>query len=363
MYPRAAPDDRQAPADVALEALRDRAPAVGRGRLPVPDRRAREQEGRTAVRHRRGARRHARARRRGHVAAGAPPRAHAARGGGGDARGPGTAPRRGSAALEPDLPARLAAPRHHPRRTAVADAAAQRAHRGPRAREGGAARRRWPTPSRASSGTRNSACPTRAATAWCCSSTSPAPGPSSRSTSTRRRWSACASAGSPTPTRWCACSRRRGEGTRVGHPARRVRRVRPRRTGRARPGRSSVRQEHGERRGRRDPQLHAEVPGGHDARDRARRSQQGGRVGGRAGVPADPRAASSSPRSSACPSSGSPCRRARRSRWRAAPRTWTGSAACCARSSSSRRPAARSTSSSRASPSAPSPTGTPRRRC
>ena len=62
-------------------------------------------------------------------------------------------------------------------------------------------------------------------------------------------------------------------------------------------------------------------------------------------------------------SSGSRCPPAPRSRWTAAPRTWTGSPGRCAGSSRSPRPAARSTSSSPASTSARSRTGTPRRRC
>ena len=65
----------------------------------------------------------------------------------------------------------------------------------------------------------------------------------------------------------------------------------------------------------------------------------------------------------ACRSSGSRCPPARRSRWTAAPRTWTGSPGRCAGSSCSPRPAARSTSSSPASTSAPSRTGTPKRPC
>ena len=72
---------------------------------------------------------------------------------------------------------------------------------------------------------------------------------------------------------------------------------------------------------------------------------------------------STSPASAACPSSGTPSRPAPRSRWTPAPRTWTGSPGCSGRSSRSPRTAARSTSSSRASTSAPSRTGTPRRRC
>ena len=68
-------------------------------------------------------------------------------------------------------------------------------------------------------------------------------------------------------------------------------------------------------------------------------------------------------RAAACRSSGSRCRPARGSRWTPAPRTWTGSPGRCGGSSSSPRPAARSTSSSPASTSAPSRTGTPRRRC
>jgi hypothetical protein len=65
----------------------------------------------------------------------------------------------------------------------------------------------------------------------------------------------------------------------------------------------------------------------------------------------------------ACRWSGSPSPRARGCRWSRAPRTWTGSPPRCAASSSSPRPAARSTSSSRASTWAPSRTGTPRRPC
>ena len=66
---------------------------------------------------------------------------------------------------------------------------------------------------------------------------------------------------------------------------------------------------------------------------------------------------------SACRWSGSRSRPGRRSRARAAPRTWTGSPGCCAASSRSPRRGARSTSSSPASTSARSRTGTPRRRC
>ena len=62
-------------------------------------------------------------------------------------------------------------------------------------------------------------------------------------------------------------------------------------------------------------------------------------------------------------SNGSHCPPAPRSRWTAAPRTWTGSPAACAASSPSPRPAARSTSSSPASTSARSRTGTPKPRC
>ena len=61
--------------------------------------------------------------------------------------------------------------------------------------------------------------------------------------------------------------------------------------------------------------------------------------------------------------SGSPCRPERASPWIPAPRTWTGSPGRYGASSSSPRPAARSTSWSRASTSARSRTGTPRPPC
>ena len=95
----------------------------------------------------------------------------------------------------------------------------------------------------------------------------------------------------------------------------------------------------------------------------ARRPDAGARLAGRARVPADHRGARPGRGAAACRSSGSRCRPGRRSPWTAAPRTWTGSPPCCGGSSSSRRPAARSTSWSPASTSAPSRTGTPRRRC
>ena len=68
---------------------------------------------------------------------------------------------------------------------------------------------------------------------------------------------------------------------------------------------------------------------------------------------------------SACRSrwSGSRCPRVPGSRWTPGPRTWTGSRRPSAGSWSSRSWAARSTWSSPASTSVPSPTGTPRRRC
>ena len=64
-----------------------------------------------------------------------------------------------------------------------------------------------------------------------------------------------------------------------------------------------------------------------------------------------------------CPSNGSRCRLAPRSRGTAGPRTWTGSPRYCAAWSSSPSPAVRSTSSSPGSTSVPSRTGTPKRRC
>ena len=94
-----------------------------------------------------------------------------------------------------------------------------------------------------------------------------------------------------------------------------------------------------------------------------RRSHARAGLARRAGVPADHRRAR--PRRGARRAAGvvRALRRGARSRWTAAPRTWTGSRRCCGGSSSSRRPAARSTSWWPASTSAPSPTGTPRRRC
>ena len=113
----------------------------------------------------------------------------------------------------------------------------------------------------------------------------------------------------------------------------------------------------------RGAQLHRALPRGHAARRAARRPDEGARLARRARVPADHRRAR--PRRGA--------RRAGRvvralgrragSRWTPAPRTWTGSPRCCAGSSSSPSAAARSTSSSPASTSARSRTGTPRRRC
>ena len=61
---RPAPDAGQAPRALAPAQLLRRPAAVGRGRLPVPRRRARQPEGRAAVRARRGARRHGDPRRR-----------------------------------------------------------------------------------------------------------------------------------------------------------------------------------------------------------------------------------------------------------------------------------------------------------
>ena len=74
---------------------------------------------------------------------------------------------------------------------------------------------------------------------------------------------------------------------------------------------------------------HREVPRGHDARHHPRRPQPGGGVAGRARVPAHPRRPRPGRDACASRSSGSRSRPARRSRWRAAPRTWTGSRGCC----------------------------------
>ena len=88
---------------------------------------------------------------------------------------------------------------------------------------------------------------------------------------------------------------------------------------------------------RRRPQLHRALPGGHAARDAARRPDAGARLARRAGVPADHRRARPRRGARRARSSGSRSPPARRSRWTAAPRTWTGSPRCCAGSSSSRR--------------------------
>ena len=95
--PRPAPHDGQAAPPLAAAQLRDRAAAVGGGRLPLPRRRAREPEGRAPVRARRGARPDAGPRRRGPRRAAAAPRAHARRGARGHPAPPGAA-RRPSAA-------------------------------------------------------------------------------------------------------------------------------------------------------------------------------------------------------------------------------------------------------------------------
>ncbi len=105
------------------------------------------------------------------------------------------------------------------------------------------------------------------------------------------------------------------------------------------------------------------VPGRHDPGRPAGRPDEGARFGRRAGVLAHLRGAGPrrGPRDpgrvvrALVPAPGS--------RWTPAPRTWTGSPGRCVGSSRSRRRAARSTSSSRASTSAPSRTGTPRPRC
>ncbi len=114
---------------------------------------------------------------------------------------------------------------------------------------------------------------------------------------------------------------------------------------------------------RHDPQLHRALSRGHAARDPARRPDARARLARRARVPADHRRAR--PRRGAR-RAARVVRALRRRQDRDGQRhreRWTGSRPCCGGSCCSPRPAARSTSSSPASTSAPSPTGTPRRRC
>ena len=101
-------------------------------------------------------------------------------------------------------------------------------------------------------------------------------------------------------------------------------------------GRSPAGDQPGGDRRRRCPQLHRAPPGGHGAGDAARRSHARARLAGRAGVPADHRRARPRRGARRARSSGSRSPPARRSRWTAAPRTWTGSRRCCGGSSSSR---------------------------
>ena len=106
------------------------------------------------------------------------------------------------------------------------------------------------------------------------------------------------------------------------------------------------------------------APRGHDPRGPARRPHARAGLARRAGVPADHRRPRPGRGARRAAWSGSPSPPAPRSPWTAAPRTWTGSPRCCAGSSSSRSRAATSQRRRRrASTSAPSPTGTPRRRC
>ena len=176
-----------------------------------------------------------------------------------------------------------------------------------------------------------------------------------RSTTTRRRCCGRAGAARSTRTSWSDCSpaagRRSSSSTTSTTPGALVPVDRP-------PGGNKAGLVVGRR-----PDAHRALPGGHAARRAARRPDQGAGRAGRARVPRDRRRPRPGRASSACRSSGSRSRPAPGSRWTAAPRTWTGWPGRCAASSSSPRPAARSTSSSPASTSAPSRTGTPRRRC
>ena len=189
------------------------------------------------------------------------------------------------------------------------------------------------------------------------------PGPAARRVP-RRRCCGPQRVGGPYPVRDRADARARAW-CRVGLPAGTIRRARPRRrtasscrsTGPrpATPPASSS--------GVHAPATPTKIPEGMTRVRAARRPDPRPGLARRARVPADHRRPRPRRAAAACRSSGSRCRRGRRSPWTAAPRTWTGSRACCAGSSSSPRPAARSTSSSPASTSAPSRTGTPRRRC
>ena len=158
-----------------------------------------------------------------------------------------------------------------------------------------------------------------------------------------------------TRTSWCRCWRGEG-GTFVEHDLDD--------DGRARAGRPSAPAEPGGCRRRRGHARPTErYPEGHHPGRRARRPDQGDGLDHRGRVPAAARRDRPRRTSSTCRSSGSPCRPAPRSPWTRAARTSTGWPGCCAGSSSTPSAAARSTSSSPASTSAPSPTGTPRRRC
>ena len=216
-----------------------------------------------------------------------------------------------------------------------------------------------------------------AASASACCASSARPGAASWSRSTTRppqplqpldegarRIIAARRRGTCTRPRSSSCSPRRARTRGADQPAGDVRRARPRRRRAARARRPPAR-----RRTRRGIVVglirnHTErYPEGMLRVVAARRPDARARLARRAGVPPDHRRAR--PRRGAR-RPGRVVRalgRARRSRWTAAPRTWTGSPRCCGGSSSSPRRAARSTSSSPASTSAPSRTGTPRRRC
>ena len=105
------PDDGRAAAPVAAGRVRARAPAVGRGRLPAAGYRPRQPRRRAPVRCRRGARPHARARRRRARRRAARARAHARRGARGHPARAGPPPGAREAPLEPRDALRLAADR------------------------------------------------------------------------------------------------------------------------------------------------------------------------------------------------------------------------------------------------------------
>ncbi len=340
---RDAPDDGEAPRAVAPAQLLRQPPAVGRGRLPVPRCRPGQPEGRAVVRARRGAGRHGHPRRERPARADPASRADAA---GDDDRDPaGAVPsaRRKPPAVESGAALRPPAAGVPEGRARGDRAGHGRGGGGARAAEGRGAgeharRERGTARYRAARRGRRRA------------GHGPAVRPGlGRADQAPDRLRAEGRADAPARpdvslrAHQDADARGRGD---AGRPAARgVRRARSRRGWPARAGRPAVRAQHRERRGGAHPERDREVPGGDDPGHHPRRSEQGGRVARRAGVRPHHRRPRHGASRCASRSSGSRSRPARRSRWRAAPRTWTGSPRCCGGSSSSRRPVTRSTSS------------------